>query len=1263
MQNSSTVFYFFKKVITSFTIFNLIFVQLFLVGLFVLPKTALAATVGPNNGSSFTNESTVGTINWSYPEKVKTSDNQKAEAELNNNEVSHYLKVTGFNFNIPDGSIINGIKVEVERSAEDDNHIKDYSARIVKDGIISGDNKAKTNFWEKNEIYVSYGSENDLWGLTWTKDDINNPNFGFVFSAKKETTKGGKIKAKIDHIRITIYYSGWYVPSAYINDGWSNPEDVYISDNQRASANNQNDVVQYYNFNIPAIPAGATINGIAVALEGYTTSLRRAEISLSWNGGTNYTATKTTDLPVGENNEATRIFGGSTDTWGRTWSSNEFTNNNFRIKLDATAVGGQGQPILYIDQLQVKVYYTTTPAPVCGNGILESGEQCESPFDTCCDSSTCQFKSSQTVCRASQGQCDLAETCTGLSASCPADAKSTAECRPASGICDLAEYCDGVNNDCPANIFQPAQTSCDDGLYCNGHETCDGNGNCQAGTTIDCSANNISAIGVCFYNPDNIDFTWDSRNAFISVCDEETDRCTIGNQTITHTCDVERCQAECDATHPCAETNCNQFDGCVGNDYYDYDNVANTCQGNCTCTNNSCGAPRISYNDPACTKCQTDDDCNSLDQDYCDGTAIKHDEGICLNYQCQKQTETVLDCDNGLRCDGQELCQNASCVSGREVDCSQYNLPGINTCFNDPDNNPFTCDYRAPFVSKCQEPSGTCSIGDETITHTCSIDCGGCQTDTNCDDQVPDTLDICNLNTCQCEHLSSSISGYKWYDRNNNGQWDEGEPPLENWEIKATKGDLVKTVLTNLEGLFKFIFHPFDFGIWIISEVLPDNWQQTYPADHNGTYEVLVSQNGEEIKGFGNIYYEKKLGTKFAPLDGEFTSTTSLLVLESSAIDIPVDGGTSTILLPKGTIITREDGGSIDGGLLTAEAVTPGSLTGLSAGVVIEGALKWGLENLGLEFNPAITISIFVGTTLDGQTLNILRSVSGTDNWTNDGIVPPATCLVTNGLCTFQATKASYYVATSQLPPPGGGGDGGLIPLTISNMTIDLLTPNSVQISWTTNYPATSYIIYSQEGQPHNLDMNDTGNNPPRFGYANNTPETDTNPMVTFHSLVLSGLLPNTTYYYRIVSRGPMLAISPEYVFTTLTQTPPTPSTPPTPPTPPAPPAPTPTPGPTPAPTPAPTPTPTPPPVGPEITPATEGVTGGETVPGGVPATAAGALGATGSLAALWQSLTGSFWRILLTILSLLVLIFLILLAIKRRRKKEEEQEGQIKEQ
>jgi choice-of-anchor A domain-containing protein len=55
---------------------------------------------------------------------------------------------------------------------------------------------------------------------------------------------------------------------------------------------------------------------------------------------------------------------------------------------------------------------------VCGNGIVEIGEDCDG--GSCC-SSSCTFQLSSTTCRASVGPCDPSESCTGFDVDCPAD--------------------------------------------------------------------------------------------------------------------------------------------------------------------------------------------------------------------------------------------------------------------------------------------------------------------------------------------------------------------------------------------------------------------------------------------------------------------------------------------------------------------------------------------------------------------------------------------------------------------------------------------------------------------------------------------------------------------------------------------------------------------------------------------------------------------------------------------------------------------------
>ena len=45
-------------------------------------------------------------------------------------------------------------------------------------------------------------------------------------------------------------------------------------------------------------------------------------------------------------------------------------------------------------------------------------------------------------------------------------------CRDSTDLCDPAENCDGMSTTCPADAKLPDATSCSDGVFCNGAETC-----------------------------------------------------------------------------------------------------------------------------------------------------------------------------------------------------------------------------------------------------------------------------------------------------------------------------------------------------------------------------------------------------------------------------------------------------------------------------------------------------------------------------------------------------------------------------------------------------------------------------------------------------------------------------------------------------------------------------------------------------------------------------------------------------------------------
>lgn len=118
----------------------------------------------------------------------------------------------------------------------------------------------------------------------------------------------------------------------------------------------------------------------------------------------------------------------------------------------------------------------------------------------------------------------------------------------------------------------------------------------------------------------------------------------------------------------------------------------------------------------------------------------------------------------------------------------------------------------------------------------------------------------------------------------------------------------------------------------------------------------------------------------------------------------------------------------------------------------------------------------------------------------------------------------------------GSGGSGGSLPsgLLITNETTSEVKTTSATIIWLTNYNSTSQVVYAAEGESHDLNINDNGDTPPKYGYAHTTPEADTDPKVTSHSVSINGLTAGTKYYYRAVSHA-SLAISQEYNFNTLT--------------------------------------------------------------------------------------------------------------------------------
>ena len=108
--------------------------------------------------------------------------------------------------------------------------------------------------------------------------------------------------------------------------------------------------------------------------------------------------------------------------------------------------------------------------PVCGNNLVEEGEDCDCgnrESCDCCDAATCTF--------AAEAECFDGDCCSNCKLR-----KVGSQCRGTENDCDLAEYCNGIDEYCPRNDFKQ------NGMLCDNEQ-----GMCLDGTCQVSSSNNI----------------------------------------------------------------------------------------------------------------------------------------------------------------------------------------------------------------------------------------------------------------------------------------------------------------------------------------------------------------------------------------------------------------------------------------------------------------------------------------------------------------------------------------------------------------------------------------------------------------------------------------------------------------------------------------------------------------------------------------------------------------------------------------------------
>ena len=132
------------------------------------------------------------------------------------------------------------------------------------------------------------------------------------------------------------------------------------------------------------------------------------------------------------------------------------------------------------------------------------------------------------------------------------------------------------------------------------------------------------------------------------------------------------------------------------------------------------------------------------------------------------------------------------------------------------------------------------------------------------------------------------------------------------------------------------------------------------------------------------------------PNGADITSTTMVSFNDVVTMTLP---DSTTISIPSGTTFTASSSGDFSA-LAASDSVSTADLSNVN----VAGSLQFGLPSLGLTVSPAITINVNVGTSYNGETLNVYRKDAG-GSWASTG----STCVVSAGICSFTTTHLSSF--------------------------------------------------------------------------------------------------------------------------------------------------------------------------------------------------------------------------------------------------------------
>lgn len=122
------------------------------------------------------------------------------------NDIAYRLDHTNFGFDIPAGSTIDGITVEIDRY-KSTGGAEDFRVHLMIAGSPDiTENKADLDLWASSDTdtYTVYGSASDTWGVSPSESDVENSGFGVTLCVR---AKSNNTDIHVDHVRMTIDYT------------------------------------------------------------------------------------------------------------------------------------------------------------------------------------------------------------------------------------------------------------------------------------------------------------------------------------------------------------------------------------------------------------------------------------------------------------------------------------------------------------------------------------------------------------------------------------------------------------------------------------------------------------------------------------------------------------------------------------------------------------------------------------------------------------------------------------------------------------------------------------------------------------------------------------------------------------------------------------------------------------------------------------------------------------------------------------------------